>query len=238
MSSRSTSRPRKSPWRHGRCRWFVHNPRRRSWTPKRVKGASSLLQLLSIPRIRWSSSNKDDDKIELTRAEVESLRSEIADADERESQLKARLENIDEVLRYAFLSRYLHIRSRWTQLPGEPPIIDDADVDDWLPRFVVLQAVFILLSEVYRPEPAGIAAAARRGTHVLPRRWRSTTTSLSGAYTVAVPQDSEGGAWAVETEEEAETAAVPAAATMATTSKRKTTKCIRPPCAGLGSTQL
>ena len=100
----------------------------------------SLLQLLSIPRIRWSSSNKDDDKIELTRAEVESLRSEIADADERESQLKARLENIDEVLRYAFLSGYLHIRSRWTQLPGKPPIIDDTDVDDWLPRFVVLQA--------------------------------------------------------------------------------------------------
>lgn len=97
------------------------------------------MQLLSIPRIRWSSSNEDDDKIELTRAEVESLRSEIADADERESQLKARLENIDEVLRYARLSGYLHIRSRWTQLPGEPPIIDDADVDDWLPRFVVLQ---------------------------------------------------------------------------------------------------
>ncbi|KAF6992563.1 hypothetical protein CFC21_009545 [Triticum aestivum] len=115
------------------------SPRRRTWTPKRVKGASSLLQLLSIPRIRWSSSNEDDDKIELTRAEVESLRSEIADADERESQLKARLENIDEVLRYARLSGYLHIRSRWTQLPGEPPIIDDADVDDWLPRFVVLQ---------------------------------------------------------------------------------------------------
>ena len=31
----------------------------------------------------------------------------------------------------------------------------------------------------FRPEPAGIAAAARRGTHVLPRRRRSTTTSLS-----------------------------------------------------------
>ncbi|EMS63054.1 Nucleoside diphosphate kinase IV, chloroplastic/mitochondrial [Triticum urartu] len=117
----------------------MSSPRRRSWTPKRVKGPASLLQLLSIPRIRWSSSNEDDDKIELTRAQVESLRSEIADADERESQLKARLENIDEVLRYARLSGYLHIRSRWTQLPGEPPIIDDADVDDWLPRFVVLQ---------------------------------------------------------------------------------------------------
>ncbi|XP_051222422.2 uncharacterized protein [Lolium perenne] len=113
--------------------------RRRSWTPKRVMGAASLLQLLSIPRLRWSSSNEDDDKIELTRAEVESLRSEIADADERESQLKARLENIDEVLRYARLCGYLYIRSRWSQLPGEPPIIDDAEVDDWLPRFVVLQ---------------------------------------------------------------------------------------------------
>jgi hypothetical protein len=32
----------------------------------------------------------------------------------------------------------VHIQ-RWTQLPGEPPILDDADVDDWLPRFVVLQ---------------------------------------------------------------------------------------------------
>uniref|UniRef100_A0A0E0DVA2 PH domain-containing protein n=1 Tax=Oryza meridionalis TaxID=40149 RepID=A0A0E0DVA2_9ORYZ len=113
--------------------------RRRSWTPKRVMGAASLLHLLSLPRIRWSSSTEDDDKIELTRAEVESLRTEIADAEERESQLKARLENIDEVLRYARLSGYLYIRSRWTQLPGEPPILDDADVDDWLPRFVVLQ---------------------------------------------------------------------------------------------------
>jgi hypothetical protein len=77
----------------------------------------------------------DNYQVELTRAEVESLRSEIADADERESQLKARydsvpcsiqfqcsrrlidivccprLENIDEVLRYARLCGYLHIRS-------------------------------------------------------------------------------------------------------------------------------
>ncbi|RLN27899.1 uncharacterized protein C2845_PM05G26770 [Panicum miliaceum] len=114
--------------------------RGRSWTPKRSKGAVSILRLLSIPRLRWSMSNEDDDKqIELSRAEVESLRTEIADAEERESHLKARLENIDEVLRYARLSGYLYIRSRWTQLPGEPPILDDADVDDWLPRFVVLQ---------------------------------------------------------------------------------------------------
>ncbi|XP_066362262.1 uncharacterized protein [Miscanthus floridulus] len=112
---------------------------RRSWTPRRVKGAASILHLLSIPRIRWSTSNEDDDKIELSRAEVETLRTEIAEAEERESHLKARLENIDEVLRYARLSGYLYIRSRWSQLPGEPPILADADVDDWLPRFVALQ---------------------------------------------------------------------------------------------------
>ncbi|PNX90806.1 pleckstrin homology domain-containing protein, partial [Trifolium pratense] len=28
---------------------------------------------------------------------------------------------------------------RWAALPGETPPIDDTDVDDWLPRFVVLQ---------------------------------------------------------------------------------------------------
>ncbi|XBJ00513.1 hypothetical protein VPH35_020397 [Triticum aestivum] len=146
------------------------SPRRRSWTPKRVKGVYRFcncclfLALGGLPATRMMIrlqcfltisnlcfchvsrilSYKYTDgfhcyQTELTRAEVESLRSEITNADERVSQLKARLENIDEALRYALLSGYLHIRSRWTQLPGEPPIIDDADVDDWLPRFVVLQ---------------------------------------------------------------------------------------------------
>nr|ACN31917.1 unknown [Zea mays] len=36
---------------------------KRSWTPRRVKGAASILHLLSIPRIRWSTSNEDDDKV-------------------------------------------------------------------------------------------------------------------------------------------------------------------------------
>jgi len=38
---------------------------------------------------------------------------------------------------------------RWTALPGEPPPLDDTDVDDWLPRFVVLNGpciFFYLLS--------------------------------------------------------------------------------------------
>ena len=38
---------------------------------------------------------------------------------------------------------------RWAVLPGEPPPLDDTDVDDWLPRFVVFQGpclFFYLLS--------------------------------------------------------------------------------------------
>jgi len=37
--------------------------RERSWTPKRAKGAASILRLLSIPRFRWSASNDDEDKV-------------------------------------------------------------------------------------------------------------------------------------------------------------------------------
>lgn len=101
-------------------------------------GASSILKLFSLPRLRWSSNSDEDNKVELTRAEVEALRSAIVDADDREAHLKAQLEHLDEILKSTWLTGYLHIRTRWTQLPGEPPILDDADVDDWLPRFVVL----------------------------------------------------------------------------------------------------
>jgi hypothetical protein len=41
----------------------VNSSCKRSWTPRRVKGAASILHLLSIPRIRWSTSNEDDDKV-------------------------------------------------------------------------------------------------------------------------------------------------------------------------------
>ncbi|XP_038981384.1 uncharacterized protein LOC103714194 isoform X2 [Phoenix dactylifera] len=118
-----------------------HSLRSCSHSPavKRVMGAASLLNFFSLPRLHWSSGSDDDDKIVLTKAEVESLQSEIADAEEREAHLKAQLEHLDEVLRSARHSGYLYIRTRWTQLPGEPPIIDDAEVDDWLSRFVVLQ---------------------------------------------------------------------------------------------------
>ncbi|KAG6483562.1 hypothetical protein ZIOFF_060210 [Zingiber officinale] len=133
-----------------------------SWTVRRVIGAASLLNLFSLPRLRWGSG-EDDEKVELTRAELESLQSEIVDAEDREMHLKAQLqyldskftpsrpvsdietptltselEHVDGILRSARLCGYLYVRTRWTQLPGEPPIIDDDDIDDWLPRFVIL----------------------------------------------------------------------------------------------------
>ncbi|KAM0946010.1 putative pleckstrin domain, PH-like domain superfamily [Dioscorea sansibarensis] len=118
-----------------------------SWVGRRVMGAASMLNLFSLSRLPWVYNSNDDDKIVITKAELESLRSEISDVEERESHLKAQLEHVDELLKSARLSGYLYMRIRWTELPGEPPIIDDADVDDWLPRFVVLQgsSVFYFL---------------------------------------------------------------------------------------------
>ncbi|CAA7402480.1 unnamed protein product [Spirodela intermedia] len=120
--------------------------RRRTRVGGRLMNAGSMLRLFSLPGLPWSSG-VDGDKVELSAAQVESLRSEIADAEEREAHLKAQLEHVDEILRSARLAGYLHLRNRWTQLPGEPPIIDDVEVDDWLPRFVVLsgQCLFYYL---------------------------------------------------------------------------------------------
>ncbi|KAM7278266.1 hypothetical protein ACFE04_005400 [Oxalis oulophora] len=99
----------------------------------------------SLRGLPWSSSTNGQEKVEITAAELESLRSELADLEERESHLKAQLENVDEILRSARLTGYLYIRTRWTALPGEPPPLDDNDVDDWIPRFVVLQGPCIFL---------------------------------------------------------------------------------------------
>ncbi|XP_020230067.1 uncharacterized protein LOC109810881 isoform X2 [Cajanus cajan] len=107
------------------------------WTQRTLR-AVSMLKLFTFRGLPWFPSTGGQEKVELTAAEVESLRSELADIEERAAQLRAQLENVDEILRSACLSGYLYIRTRWTALPGEPPPIDDSDVDDWLPRFVVL----------------------------------------------------------------------------------------------------
>ncbi|CAH8314272.1 unnamed protein product [Eruca vesicaria subsp. sativa] len=130
-----------------------------SSTRRKLKRAALMLNLFSLRRLPWVSDGQE--KVELSAAELESLRSELSDLEERESYLKAQLEHVDEVLRSARLSGYLFIRSRWEALPGEPPPLDDAEVDDWLPRFVVLQGpclFFYLLSTDLSPQDSTLLA--------------------------------------------------------------------------------
>ncbi|XP_018824362.1 nucleoside diphosphate kinase III, chloroplastic/mitochondrial-like [Juglans regia] len=126
--------------------------RYRNWTQR---SAAFMLNLFPVQGSPWGSSTDSQKKVELSAAEVESVRSELADLEERESHLKAQLEHVDEILRSARLSGYLFIRTRWTALPGEPPPLDDTDVDDWLPRFVVLHGpciFFYLFSTDLSPQ--------------------------------------------------------------------------------------
>ncbi|KAJ0048565.1 hypothetical protein Pint_14925 [Pistacia integerrima] len=108
------------------------------WTRRKLKSAASMLNMFSIRGLPWISSPDGQEKVEVSAAELASLRSELADLEEREAHLKAQLEHVDEILRSARLCGYLYIRTRWKPLPGEPPPLDDTEVDDWLPRFVVL----------------------------------------------------------------------------------------------------
>ncbi|XP_023520569.1 uncharacterized protein LOC111783981 [Cucurbita pepo subsp. pepo] len=119
-----------------------------SWNRRKLRSAAFMLNLLSFRRLSWGSGSDGQEKVVLTAVEVATLRSEIANLEEREAHLRAQLEHIDEILRSARLSGYLYIRSRWEALPGEPPPIDDTDVDDWLPRFAVLhgECIYFYLS--------------------------------------------------------------------------------------------
>ncbi|GAB2268622.1 hypothetical protein Dimus_003575 [Dionaea muscipula] len=114
------------------------------WTRRKLKSAGSMLKLFSLRGLPFTGTDGEE-KVELTATELESLRSELADVEEREAHLKAQLEHLDEILRWARLSGYLNIRTRWTALPGEPPPVDDCEVDDWIPRFIVLQGPCMFL---------------------------------------------------------------------------------------------
>ncbi|XP_028774790.1 nucleoside diphosphate kinase IV, chloroplastic/mitochondrial [Neltuma alba] len=108
-----------------------------------------MLNLFSLRSLsRGSRPGGSQEKVQLTAAEEESLPSELADAEEREAHLKSQLDHIVEILRSARLSGYMYIRTRWTTLPGDPPPIDDSDVNDWVSRFIVLHGdcIFIYLS--------------------------------------------------------------------------------------------
>ncbi|KAI7725083.1 hypothetical protein M8C21_014226 [Ambrosia artemisiifolia] len=95
-----------------------------------------MLNLFSLKRLSWKDTNGQQ-KVVLSATEIESLRSELTDLEEREAHLKARLLNIDSTLNLSL--------QRWEALPGEPPALDDSEVDDWFPRFVVLQGPSIFL---------------------------------------------------------------------------------------------
>ncbi|XP_022155792.1 uncharacterized protein LOC111022819 isoform X2 [Momordica charantia] len=132
-----------------------------SWTRRKMRSATFMLNLFSLRGLPWGSSSDGQEKVVLTAVEVASLRSEIADLEEREAHLKAQLEHVDEILRSARLSGYLYIRTRWAALPGEPLPIDDTDVDDWLPRFVVLHGgciYFYLSSTDISPQDSALLA--------------------------------------------------------------------------------
>ncbi|CAN4077581.1 unnamed protein product [Withania somnifera] len=99
-----------------------------------------MLNLFSPRKLPWVSGTDGQKKVVLTAVELESLRSEIAALEEREAHLKAQLKHIDEILQSARVS------GRWEALPKKPlPIDDDTEVDDWLPRFLVLQGSCIFL---------------------------------------------------------------------------------------------
>ncbi|GMY30541.1 Rho GTPase activating protein [Fagus crenata] len=132
-----------------------NSSRSNSWTRRQLRSAAFMLNLFTLRGMPWASSTVGQKKVQLSAVEVESLRSELADLEEREAHLKAQLEHVDEILRSARLSGYLYIRTRWTALPGEPPPLDDSDIDDWLPRFVVLHGpclFFYLLSTDLSPQ--------------------------------------------------------------------------------------
>ncbi|KAK1430644.1 hypothetical protein QVD17_13535 [Tagetes erecta] len=112
---------------------------------RRKRIVAFMLNIFNLKRLSWGTDTNGKQKVVLSATEVESLRSELADLEEREAHLKARLEHIDEILRCARLSGYLQMRTRWEALPGEPPALDETEVDDWLPRFVVLQGPCIFL---------------------------------------------------------------------------------------------
>ncbi|KAG2248774.1 hypothetical protein Bca52824_088402 [Brassica carinata] len=73
------------------------------------------------------------------------------------------LEHVDEVLRSARLSGYCisEVVGQLSRVSGEPPPLDNAEVEDWLPRFVVLQAAclfFYLLSADLSPQDSILLA--------------------------------------------------------------------------------
>lgn len=140
----------------GKSSWAIQNC---LLIRKKLRSASLMFRLFSLPGGILFSGTNGEKKVKVSAVELESLRSELADVEEREALVKAQLEHLDEILRCARLSGYLHTRTRWAALPGELPSIDDGEVDDWIPHFVVLQGpclFFYLSSKDLSPQDSTI----------------------------------------------------------------------------------
>ncbi|KAG8368980.1 hypothetical protein BUALT_Bualt15G0102600 [Buddleja alternifolia] len=60
-----------------------------TWARRRLKSAASMLNLFNLKGVSWRLGGNDQEKVVLSAVEVESLRSEIANLEERESHFKA-----------------------------------------------------------------------------------------------------------------------------------------------------
>eukprot|EP00250_Pteridium_aquilinum_P009669 c18844_g1_i2 orf=211-1197(+) len=162
LSSLSPSSPKSCSEEHLEDENFsLYEPSRlqKSLTLETAQKSGSLLsyfKFLSLPRHLWSPSSRKHDQKEPTAAEVFSLQEEVLSAEEHAASLKAKMDYLDEILRTARLASYLYTRIRWTPLPGELPV-DDADVDDWLQRFLVLEGLTLFFypqAADFRPQGA------------------------------------------------------------------------------------
>ncbi|XP_076934453.1 uncharacterized protein LOC143600735 [Bidens hawaiensis] len=122
-----------------------HGSSSRLWARRRFRSAATVLNLLSPRKLSWVKDTSGKEKVVLSSMEVKSLQAEVADLEEREYHLRAKLEHIDEILHSCLLSGYLYMRTRWETLPGEPLPLDDTEVDDWVLCFVVLHGPCIYL---------------------------------------------------------------------------------------------
>lgn len=59
------------------------------WPKKRLRSAGFMFNLLNLKGLPWGSGADGQEKVELTAAELESLRTQLGDLEEREAHLKA-----------------------------------------------------------------------------------------------------------------------------------------------------
>lgn len=118
--------------------------------------------------------------------EVQSLRGEITAAEERECTVKAQLCHLDDLLKESMLVEYLPTRTRWTPLPGEPPV-EESEGEEWVPRFVALTttdvACYLKATDLHPQITLPVASVGAAGSLnvTCPPKGGSSSSSAGGA---------------------------------------------------------